>query len=149
MERGEKRREEGLVGVTVGQHEPPDSLRVARDDKLADGPTCVVTDQRHVAQIECTHQVGDDSGHTRRRHVHLGPHRDRMPAEREVGHDATETSRKTRHHVPPEGAVDQDTVHEEEHGALPDVAVADHPPTCPCLSYFLLYATALHESLLS
>ena len=60
LQRAEHRRQEVLVRVAVGEHQPPEALGVARRDELADRAAGVVADQGHVLELERVHEVGDD-----------------------------------------------------------------------------------------
>ena len=57
------------------QDDPPDPAVIGVDQELAECPTGVVADQRHVGQAELGHEVVDHPGNGPRAEVGVGVHR--------------------------------------------------------------------------
>ncbi len=98
---------------------------MVRGHELADGAPGVVADQGDPVELERVEEVRDELGNAWWREIRLGRHRDLVGAERKVRNDAAMRALQGRGHLPPEGAVDEQAVDEDDRLPGAGVLIAD------------------------
>ena len=115
----ERRRQEILERVAVGQQQPPDPFGMVSGRDLRDRAAGVVADERDVLEVESLDEVGDDPGHARGREVGIldSSARDGSPSGRS-GTMQRNAVLQQRRHLAPQPAVDEQAVDEDDGRSL-------------------------------
>ena len=114
LERAEERREEALVGVAVGEHEPAQPLGVVGGDELRDGAAGVVAAEDHVPQVALLEQSGDEAREAGRAEVRAGRRRLRVGAERQGRRERLDVLAERGDDLPPQPVVREQAVEEDD-----------------------------------
>jgi hypothetical protein len=96
-----------------------DPLGVAHGEQLRDGPARVVADDHGALESEVVEQLGDQVGDRRRSQIGARPHRDAVAAERQVRRDHSRPPDQGGRDLPPEGAVEQQAVQQDDRVPCP------------------------------